>query len=71
MVVQATTDVFGTMLNLPLDTSPSHLEPVHPATYDGVVALIGVAGPWTGTGRISMLARICLRDGWSAADDQL
>lgn len=53
MVVQATTDVFGTMLNLPLETSPAHLEPVHPATYDGVVALIGVAGPWTGTGRIS------------------
>jgi chemotaxis protein CheX len=53
MVVKATTEVFGTMLNLPLDTFPSHLEPVHPATYDGVVALIGVAGPWTGTGRIS------------------
>lgn len=53
MVVKATTEVFGTMLNLPLDTAEAHLEPVHPATYDGVVALIGVAGPWTGTGRIS------------------
>jgi chemotaxis protein CheX len=53
MVVTATTDVFGTMLNLPLDSSGAHLEPVHPATYDGVVALIGVAGPWTGTGRMS------------------
>ena len=53
MVVKATTEVFGTMLNLPLDTAQAHLEPVHPATYDGVVALIGLAGPWTGTGRIS------------------
>jgi chemotaxis protein CheX len=53
MVVTATCEVFGTMLNLPLETAPAHQEPVHPATYDGVVALIGVAGPWTGTGRIS------------------
>jgi len=53
MVVTATTDVFGTMLNLPLESAASHLEPVHPATYDGVVALLGVAGPWTGTGRMS------------------
>lgn len=53
MVVAATSEVFGTMLNLPLESAEPHLEPVHPATYDGVVALIGVAGPWTGTGRIS------------------
>lgn len=53
MVVSATCDVFGTMLNLELKSAPSHLEPVHPATYDGVVALIGVGGLWTGTGRIS------------------
>lgn len=53
MIVQATSDVFGTMLNLPLDCEPPHVEPVHPATYEGVVAFIGVGGPWTGTGRIS------------------
>ncbi len=53
MIVTATSEVFGTMLNLPLETEPSRQEPVHPATYDGVVALIGVAGPWTATGRIS------------------
>jgi chemotaxis protein CheX len=53
MIVTATSEVFGTMLNLPLEADPSHQEPVHPATYDGVVALLGVAGPWTGTGRIS------------------
>jgi chemotaxis protein CheX len=53
MVVGATSEVFVTMLNLPLEPLEAHQEPVHPATYDGVVALLGVAGPWTGTGRIS------------------
>ena len=53
MIVEATTNVFGTMLNMTLNAAEAHQEPVHPATYDGVVALIGVAGPWTGTGRIS------------------
>ena len=53
MIVDATTNVFSTMLNMTLDPAAPLQEPVHPATYDGVVALIGVAGPWTGTGRIS------------------
>ena len=53
MIVEATANVFGTMLNLPLECDVPHTEPVHPAIYDGVVALIGVAGPWTGTGRMS------------------
>lgn len=56
MIVTATSAVFGTMLNLPLQAQGPHQEPVHPATYDGVVALIGVAGLWTGTGRISCSA---------------
>ena len=53
MIVQATAEVFGTMLNLPLESELPHIEPVHPTTYDGVVAFVGVGGTWTGTGRIS------------------
>lgn len=53
MVTDATNSVFGTMLNLTVAAAPPHQEPVHPSTYDGVVALVGVAGHLTGTGRIS------------------
>jgi chemotaxis protein CheX len=53
MVITAASEVFGTMLNLKLESAPMRIEPVHPTAYDGVVALIGVGGPWTGTGRIS------------------
>lgn len=53
MVVAAASEVFNTMLGMPIEPAPAHQEPVHPASYDGVVALIGVAGAWTGTGRIS------------------
>lgn len=78
MVVRATSEVFGTMLNLPLDFAESHLEPVHPATYDGMVALIGVAGPWTGTGRISCspefactMAGALLMTSYEAVDEEV
>jgi chemotaxis protein CheX len=78
MVVTATKEVFGTMLNLPLDFAEARLEPVHPATYDGVVALIGVAGPWTGTGRISCspefactMAGALLMTSYEAVDEEV
>jgi chemotaxis protein CheX len=78
MVVAATTDVFGTMLSLTLESSPPHQEPVHPATYDGVVALIGVGGPWTGTGRIScspefscVMAGALLMSAYESVDEEV
>jgi chemotaxis protein CheX len=50
----AARDVFGTMLNLPLEIEPSVMRnDIEPATFHGVVALVGVAGSWTGTGHIS------------------
>jgi chemotaxis protein CheX len=49
-VSKASREVFETMLNLPLEVDPSVIEP---QSFHGVVALVGVAGSWTGTGHIS------------------
>ena len=50
----AARDVFGTMLNLPLEIDASVMRnDIEPEPFHGVVALVGVAGPWTGTGHIS------------------
>ena len=56
-VLSATQEVFSTMLNLPLEPVESREEASDPARFDGVVALVGVAGDWMGTGRISCSAR--------------
>jgi chemotaxis protein CheX len=53
-VSSAARDVFGTMLNLPLEIDPSVMrKDIEPDPFHGVLALVGVAGPWTGTGHIS------------------
>lgn len=53
-VGQASKEVFETMLNIPLVIEPSVMrKQIEPETFHGVVALVGVAGAWTGTGHIS------------------
>jgi chemotaxis protein CheX len=53
-VSKASREVFETMLNLPLEVDPSITQTeIEPETFHGVVALVGVAGTWTGTGHIS------------------
>ena len=52
-VLAATLEVFTTMLNLPLEPAPPREEAADPGSFDGVVALVGIAGDWMGTGRIS------------------
>jgi chemotaxis protein CheX len=57
-ISKASREVFETMLNLPLEIDPSVMHSViEPETFHGVVALVGVAGPWTGTGHISCTSR--------------
>jgi chemotaxis protein CheX len=56
-VLAATEDVFSTTLNLSLEQMPPREEKSDPAASDGVVALVGVAGDWMGTGRISCTAK--------------
>ena len=48
-VQRATESVFSMMLNLPAEVQPPQIVP-QPDPVDGVVALVGFAGPWAGTG---------------------
>jgi chemotaxis protein CheX len=53
-IQSATEDVFTTMLNLPLQKGEARQETEKPPeNLAGMVALVGIAGTWTGTGRIS------------------
>src|SRR5580658_3307008 len=53
-ISKASREVFETMLNLPLELEPAGMRNViEPETFHGVVALVGVAGSWTGTGHMS------------------
>ena len=53
-VSKASREVFETMLNLPLEVDQSVMRTtIEPQSFHGVVALVGVAGSWTGTGHIS------------------
>jgi len=51
-VNSAAQDVFSTMLQLPLNAEAYREEGTEPESVDGIVALVGIAGSWTGTGRI-------------------
>jgi len=52
-------DVFSTMLNLPLEDQAPYekVEADPPQNADGVEALVGIAGSWSGTGRICCTPR--------------
>jgi chemotaxis protein CheX len=52
-VESAAQEVFSTMLQLPLELGTAHDEAEEPESFDGVVALVGIAGSWSGTGRIA------------------
>jgi chemotaxis protein CheX len=55
-VREATHAVFSTMLNLELDSGRVSVEKVEAAPSSGVVSLVGLAGPWVGTGSLSCSA---------------
>ena len=56
-------EVFSTMLGVELGPGEPFVEAAPPDASGGVVALIGVAGPWTGTGTVGcsphLACRIC------------
>lgn len=49
----ATEEVFATMLGVPIHAGEPHTGAHDPSSFDGVIALVGLAGSWTGSGRIS------------------
>ena len=58
-VRSAAHDVFSLMLSLPLEDRPSYekIERDSPENADGVEAMVGIAGTWSGTGRICCNSR--------------
>jgi chemotaxis protein CheX len=57
----ATHEVFTTMLNLELKPGEVYTEKPEAAPASGVVSLIGLAGPWVGTGSLSCTATFACR----------
>jgi chemotaxis protein CheX len=52
----ATSEVFSTMLGLEIEPAEAHSDRASPSINDGVMAFVGIAGPWVGTGIISCSA---------------
>src|SRR5580704_14335174 len=52
----ATADVFSTMLGMEAEAQEPRIDPEFPVINDGVMALVGLAGSWTGAGVICCTA---------------
>ncbi len=61
LIRNATRDVFTTMLGLEVANGQSFTREEAPAPADGVLALIGLAGRWAGTGTFSCTAPAAMR----------
>jgi chemotaxis protein CheX len=57
----ATHDVFSTMLGAELKPGDVYVEKQEAAPASGIVSLIGLAGPWVGTGSLSCPASFACR----------
>jgi chemotaxis protein CheX len=57
----ATAEVFSTMLGVELEPAEVVIETGRPEANDGVVSLIGLAGPWVGTGSITCSPEVACR----------
>ena len=58
---RATTEVFSTMLGVELGEPQVSVEAGEPEANDGVVSLIGLAGPWVGTGSVTCPPEVACR----------
>lgn len=52
----ATQEVFSMMLGLAIESGEAYREKTEDRSFDGVVALVGLAGTWVGAGRLSCSA---------------
>lgn len=58
---RSTTEVFSTMLSMEIEPKPEHLDQTPPMISDGVMALVGLAGTYTGAGVITCNARFSIQ----------
>ncbi|HYO80150.1 MAG TPA: chemotaxis protein CheX [Bryobacteraceae bacterium] len=61
IVTTAASEVFTTMLFLEPESHSAYTSPVANLSNNGVVSLIGITGPWVGTGSISCTAGMACR----------
>ncbi|MGJ5818816.1 chemotaxis protein CheX [Paludibaculum fermentans] len=78
MIRQATKDVFGTMLGIELEDHPEYLGVTAPGPSEGVLAIVGLAGAWAGSGSFSCSALMAqkisgqlLMQEYAAIDDEV
>jgi chemotaxis protein CheX len=57
----ATAEVFSTMLGMEITPAPAYSDKSSPSVNDGVMGIVGVAGPWVGNGVISCTAPFACR----------
>jgi chemotaxis protein CheX len=60
-VRSATAEVFSTMLGMEVAPGPEHLDQKPPMIANGVMALVGFAGSWIGTGVVSCDASLAIQ----------
>lgn len=60
-VRSSTAGVFSTMLGLEVTSEPEYTDADAPAVSDGVLAIVGLAGSWTGAGVITCSAAFACR----------
>ncbi|MBE0659806.1 MAG: chemotaxis protein CheX [Bryobacteraceae bacterium] len=78
MIRTATHEVFGTMLGIELTDGEASVGQSAPEPIDGVVAIVGLAGRWVGTGTFSAsaegarkIAGTMLMQEYAAVDDEV
>ncbi len=60
-VQSATAEVFSTMLGMEIGLCDTRVDHSSPAVDEGVMAFVGIAGPWVGSGVISCSAAFACR----------
>ena len=60
MVRAATEEVFRTMLGMDVEAGESFMEHGSSESYDGLVALVGMAGSWTGMGSLYCTSELAM-----------
>lgn len=75
---RATRDVFGTMLGIELTDEDAYVQESAPGPSEGVMALVGLAGQWAGSGTFScsatsarQIAGQLLMQPYEAIDDEV
>jgi chemotaxis protein CheX len=60
-IQKATTEVFSTMMGLEVEARAAHADDCCPSANDGVMAFVGIAGPWVGNGILSCSADLACK----------